>query len=143
MATPVLSRLRRVLVWAKAGNASPIVTSSNDNLFIPLLVGGERPTLQPLHASKSHGAEAGRASHPPVACNGASRPVAVIHTARARSLFATLRGLLKANSPCATSPLRTREAFANVRTTKSCLKRWPRFSPAFTLELKPPATKAA
>src|SRR6266478_5023105 len=143
MATLVLSRLRRVLVWAKAGNASPIVTSSNDNLFIPLLVGQERATLQPLHASKSHGAEAGRASQPPVACNGSSRPAAVIHTARARSLFATLRCLLITNSPCATSPLRTREALANVRTTKSCLKRRPRFSPAFTLELKPPASNAA
>src|SRR5207237_7696310 len=46
MATPVLSRLRRVLVWAKAGNASPDVSSNSDNFFIHLLVGGERETLQ-------------------------------------------------------------------------------------------------
>src|SRR5882672_10370133 len=95
MATPVLSRLRRVLVWAKAGNASPKVKSSrSDNLFISLLVGGERATLQPLHGSKSHRAETGRASQPPVACKGSSLPAAVIHTASARSLFATLCCLL-------------------------------------------------
>src|SRR5882762_5884516 len=123
MATPVLSRLRRVLVWAKAANASPKVRSSrSDNLFIPLLVGREWVTLQPLHGSKSHRAETGRASQPPVACKGSSRPAAVIHTASAGSLFATLRCLSKTNSPCATSPLRRRyelSASANLSNWQS------------------------
>src|SRR5439155_25822925 len=35
MATPCLSRLSKVLVWAKAGSASPQVRSSSDNFFIP------------------------------------------------------------------------------------------------------------
>src|SRR5436190_14425653 len=37
MATPDLSRLSRVLVWAKGGSASPKVRSSSDNFFIPPL----------------------------------------------------------------------------------------------------------
>src|SRR2546425_4258041 len=143
MATPVLSRLSRVLVWAKAGSASPSVRSNNDNFFIPLLVGVDRATLQQLHDSKPQRAEAGRASQPPVACNGSRRPAGVIQTARAKSLFDAFRCLLKTNSPCATSPLRIRDVFANVRTTKSWLKRRLRFSPAFTLELRPPASNAA
>src|SRR6266849_3973456 len=101
MATPVLSRLSRVLVWAKAGNASPKVRSSSDNFFIRLLVGGERETLQQLRASKPHRSEAGRASQPPVACNGSRRPAGVIQAARARSLSAAFRRLLNTNSPCA------------------------------------------
>src|SRR5712671_2761216 len=140
MATPVLSRLSRVLVWARAGSASPNVRSSSDNFFIPLLVGADLATLQQLHDSKPQRAEAGRASQPPVACNGSKRPASVIQTARARSLSAAPRGLLKRNSPWATLPLRTREAVASVRATKSWPKRRPRFSPAFTLELKPPAS---
>src|SRR3989442_13694079 len=143
MATPVLSRLSRVLVWAKAGNASPNVRSSSDNFFILLLVGTEWATLQQLHDSEPHRPEAGRASQPPVACNGSKRPAGVIQTARARSLSAAFRCLFKTNSPCTTSPLRIREAFESVRRTKSWLKRRPRFSPAFTLELKPPASNAA
>src|SRR5436309_16120549 len=111
MATPVLSRLRRVLVWAKVGNARPKVRSRSDNLFIPLLVGGGQATLQPPHASKSHRAETGRESQPPVACNGSNRPAGVIQTARARSPSAPFRCTFKTNSPCATSPLRTREIF--------------------------------
>src|SRR2546428_4173823 len=81
MATPALSRLSRVLVWAKAGNASPNVRSSSDNFFIPVLVGVELATLQQLHDFKPHRPEAGRASQPPVACNGSKRPVGVIQTA--------------------------------------------------------------
>src|SRR6058998_2242885 len=108
MATPALSRLSRVLVWAKAGNASPNVRSSSDNFFMPLLVGAEWATLQQLHDSKPQRAEAVRASQPPVACNGSRRPVGVIQTARARSLSAAFRCLFKTNSPFATSPLRTR-----------------------------------
>src|SRR5438552_18623403 len=131
MAMPVLSRLSRVLVWAKAGSASPNVMSNIDNLFIPLLVDADRATLQQLHDSKPQRAEAVRASQPPVACNGSRRPAGVIQTARARSLSAAPRGLLKTNSPWATLVLRTRKAFANVRTTKSWRKRRPRFSPAF------------
>src|SRR6266566_4109832 len=77
MATPVLSRLSRVLVWAKAGSASPKVRSSRDNFFISLLVGGEQATLQHLHASKPHRPEASRASQPLVACNGSRRPAGV------------------------------------------------------------------
>src|SRR5882724_7870009 len=119
MATSVLSRLSRVLVWAKAESASPNVRSNSDNFFIPLLVGGERATLQQLHDAKTHRPETGRASQPPVACNGSRRPAGVIQTARARSLPAAPRCLFKTNSPCATSPLRTKEAFARVRTTKS------------------------
>src|SRR6266576_6626411 len=102
MATPVLSRLSRVLVWAKAGHASPNVRSSSNNFFISLLVGADRATLQQLHDSKTQRAEAGRASQPPVACNGSRRPAGVIQTARARSLSAAFRCLFKTNSPCAT-----------------------------------------
>src|SRR6266404_1517366 len=105
MATPVLSRLRRGLVWAKAGNASPIMTSSNDNLFIPLLVGGERATLQQFTASKPHRTETGRVSQPPVVCNDSTRPARVIQTARARSLLAAFGWLFKRKSPCARLPL--------------------------------------
>src|ERR1051325_2004098 len=100
MAAADLSRLRRVFVWAKAGNARPRVRSSSNNLFIPLLVGGEQATLQPPDAPKSQRAETGRASQPPVACNGSNRPARVIQTARARSLSVGLCRLLKTNSPC-------------------------------------------
>src|SRR5439155_15907857 len=65
MATPVLSRLSRVLVWAKAGSASPKVRSSSDNFFIPLSVGGEWETLQQWQAAKSHRPGTGGASQPP------------------------------------------------------------------------------
>src|SRR5438552_9844354 len=143
MATPVLSRLRRVLVWAKAGNASPNVRSNNDNFFIHLLVGGEPETLQQWHASEPHRPETGRASQPPVTCNGSRWPASVIQTARARLPPAVFGRTGMAKSPCATSPLRNREAFTNVRTTKSWLKRRPRFSPAFTSEVKHPASNAA
>src|SRR5436190_24381627 len=136
MATPVLSRLKRVLVWAKAGSASPKVRSSRDNFFIPLLVGGERETLQQWQAAKPHRAETGRASQPPVACNGSKRPAGVIQTAIAKLLSAAFRCLFKTNSPCAPSPLRTRKSLTNVRTSKSLLKRRPRLSAFFTLVLK-------
>src|SRR6266536_753884 len=106
MATPVLSRLSRVLVWAKAGSTSPNVRSSSDNFFIPLLVGADRAILQQLRDSKPQRAEALRASQPPVACNGSRRPVGVIQTARARALSDAPRGLLKTNSPWATLVLR-------------------------------------
>jgi hypothetical protein len=57
MATPVLSRLSRVLVWAKAGSANPNVRSNSDNFFIPLLVGGERATLQQSQTAKPQQSE--------------------------------------------------------------------------------------
>src|SRR6266566_4035545 len=121
MATPVLSRLSRVLVWAKAGSASPKVRSSSDNFFIPPLVGGEWETLQQWQAAKSHRPGTGEASQPPVACNGSRWPASVIQTAKARLPPAAFGRKGNTNSPCATSPLWAREDFTNVRTTKSYL----------------------
>src|SRR6266581_7018073 len=111
MARPVLSRLKRVLAWAKAGSASPKVRSSRDNFFIPLLVGGERETLQQWQAAKPHRPETGGASQPPVACNGSRWPASVIQAAKARPPPAAFGRKGNTNSPCVTSPLWAREDF--------------------------------
>src|ERR1051325_5494454 len=119
MATPALSRLRRVLVWAKAGNKSPKVSSSRHNFFIHVLVAGARRTLQQLRDASPQRRETVRASQPPVACNGWSWPVGVIQTARARLPPAAFGRTDKSNSACARALLGNRGALAIARTTKS------------------------